>query len=174
MLTIPEISDLSKTYFVRLTLRDAEGTLKSSNFYWLSTQPDVLDWGKSEWYNTPASAYADFTMLKSLPTVRLQIKRALRVSGQRQEMLVTVKNPSPSLAFFVHLQINKGQGGEEILPVLWQDNYFELMPGEERQVYAVYSYPKKAMDTAPPSVSVDGWNVEAANDGATPGRHWNF
>ena len=41
VLTIPEISGLTSTYFVDLALRDAAGKLVSSNFYWLSTRHDV-------------------------------------------------------------------------------------------------------------------------------------
>jgi Exo-beta-D-glucosaminidase Ig-fold domain len=29
------------------------------------------------------------------------------------------------------LKVNRGQNGEEILPVLWEDNYVSLMPGEK-------------------------------------------
>ena len=42
---------------------------------------------------------------------------------------MTVENPGKSLAFFVHLKVNQA-GGEEVLPVIWQDNYFSLLPGE--------------------------------------------
>ncbi|MGE5326399.1 MAG: glycoside hydrolase family 2 protein [Deltaproteobacteria bacterium] len=164
VLTIPEIADLSKTYFVRLALRDAAGALKSSNFYWLSTQRDELDWGKTTWYYTPVTRYADFTMLKNLPAVHLQIKKTLRVSGPNQEMMVTLRNPSPNIAFFVHLQVNRGRGGEEILPVLWQDNYFELMPGEQRQVSAVFSYSRGDDSSRRATLAVDGWNVAKVND----------
>ena len=51
---------------------------------------------------------------------------------------VTLENPSKSLAFFVRLKVNKGKGGEEVLPVLWQDNYISLLPGERREVTATY------------------------------------
>src|SRR5262249_62324434 len=32
---------LSKTFFVKLELRDPTGLLRSQNFYWLSTTPDI-------------------------------------------------------------------------------------------------------------------------------------
>jgi len=51
--------------------------------------------------------------------------------------------------------------GEEALPVLWEDNYFALMPGEEREVTAVY--PKEALDESAAVVAVDGWNVAPAS-----------
>ena len=40
-----------------------------------------------------------------------------------------VENPSKNLAFFLRLKINRCANGEEILPVLWQDNYFSLLTG---------------------------------------------
>ena len=48
-------------------------------------------------------------------------------------------NTSSSVAFFVRLKINKGVDGEEVLPVLWQDNYITLLPGESRQIKANYA-----------------------------------
>src|SRR5688572_7877344 len=52
-LTIPAGEALGTTYFVRLTLHDAAGTLRSRNFYWLSTKDDVLDWANTKWFYTP-------------------------------------------------------------------------------------------------------------------------
>jgi exo-1,4-beta-D-glucosaminidase len=71
---------------------------------------------------------------------------------------VTIENPSRNLAFFVRLKVDKGRGGEEILPVLWEDNYVSLLPGERRQLTATY----RAADlgAAKPYVEVKGWNTE--------------
>jgi exo-1,4-beta-D-glucosaminidase len=44
-----------------------------------------------------------------------------------------------------------------VLPVLWQDNYFSLLPGESRQVSATYH--TTDLRTAP-IVEVEGWNVK--------------
>ena len=44
-----------------------------------------------------------------------------------------------------------------MLPVLWQDNYVSLMPGEEREISATYD--AKLLGNAEPSVQVEGWNV---------------
>jgi len=70
-----------------------------------------------------------------------------------------VENPTRDLAFMVHLEVNKGQGGEEILPILWEDNYFSLLPGERREVTATYKTSELAR--AAPVVHVDGWNIRA-------------
>ena len=48
------------------------------------------------------------------------------------------------------------QDGEEILPVLWSDNYFALLPGETREVNATYS--ARDLGRSAPTVEVDGWN----------------
>jgi exo-1,4-beta-D-glucosaminidase len=69
-----------------------------------------------------------------------------------------VENPSKTVAFFVRLKLDKGKGGEEILPVVWQDNYISLLPGEKREITATYR--ASSMGAAKPEVEVNGWNVE--------------
>jgi exo-1,4-beta-D-glucosaminidase len=68
---------------------------------------------------------------------------------------VTVANPSRSLAFGVHLKLKKGADGDEVLPVLWEDNYFPLLPGESRQVAATYR--SREMGRSTPVVEADSW-----------------
>ena len=71
---------------------------------------------------------------------------------------MVLQNPSKSLAFFVRLKVDKGIKGEEILPVVWEDNYISLMPGEKREVTATYR--ASELGTAKPAVEVSGWNVQ--------------
>jgi exo-1,4-beta-D-glucosaminidase len=157
VLDIPDLPDLTPTYFVRLQLADATGKTISTNFYCLSTRPDVLDWDKSAWYYTPTKSHADFTGLQTLPKVKVKVASATVRKGKENLTKVTVSNPTNHLAFFVHLRITKGAGGTEVLPVLWEDNYFELMPGEERVIEAIYSL--KDLGGAAPVVEVEGWNI---------------
>jgi len=44
------------------------------------------------------------------------------------------------------------------LPVLWQDNYFSLLPGESRRVAATYRSSDLGRQAA--IVEVEGWNVK--------------
>lgn len=155
---LPEIQGLSPTYFLRLTVQDSTGKIVGSNFYWLSTAPETLDWEKSSDVTTPTATYADFTALNQLPKVRLNVSSSSERKGDDELTTVTVQNPSRNLAFFVRLKINKGKHGDEILPVLWQDNYFSLMPGEKRAITARYRAGE--LGTAKPAVEVTGWNVE--------------
>ena len=127
----------------------------SRNVYWLSTKPDVLAWDKTEWYYTPLTQYADLTGLEQLPPAE---RARPRPASRRGRARVTLENPSAHLAFFVHLAVRKGEAGEEVLPVLWDDNYVTLLPGEKREIAARYA--AKDLGDAKPVVAVDGWNVE--------------
>jgi exo-1,4-beta-D-glucosaminidase len=158
ILTLPEIDGLSPTYFLVLRLEDSSGKLVGSNFYWLSTKPETLDWEKSNWYTTPTVSYTDYTALFQLPKVKLKIADHTEHKGEEAITHVTLDNPSKSLAFFVRLKVNKGRGGDEILPVVWQDNYISLLPGEKREVTATYR--AQELGAAQPVVEVSGWNLE--------------
>ena len=56
------------------------------------------------------------------------------------------------------MKVQKGFKGQEILPVVWEDNYISLLPGEKREVTATYR--ASELGTEKPVVSVNGWNVE--------------
>jgi exo-1,4-beta-D-glucosaminidase len=155
---LPDVAGLSPTYFVALRLEDSAGKLVGSNLYWLSTKPETLDWAKSNWYMTPTASYADFTALSQLPKVKLKITDRSERKGEEEITHVVLQNPSKSLAFFVRLKVDKGAKGDEILPVVWEDNYISLMPGEKREVSATYR--ASELGTAKPAVEVSGWNVE--------------
>jgi len=53
--------------------------------------------------------------------------------------------------------VRKGPDGGDIQPVYWEDNYFELMPGEKREVSATFQ--RKLLGGAKSQIKVDGWNV---------------
>ncbi len=163
---LPEPAGLSSTYFVKLTLTDASGKPVSSNFYWLSTKADTLGEPKegSSWYYRPTEQYADFTALNTLPPVDLKISAKSERRGKEDITRVTVENPGTSLAFFVHLKVNQGDG-EEILPVIWEDNYFSLLPREKREVSATYAADQ--LHGTNPVVELQGWNVTPRT---VPGR----
>jgi exo-1,4-beta-D-glucosaminidase len=155
---IPQVDGLSKAYFLDLRVTDSSGRLVGSNFYWLSTKPETLDWSKSNWYTTPTASYADYTSLAQMPKVKLNVSSSSTKSGNNFITRVTVENPSKSIAFFVRLKVGKGKGGEEILPVIWQDNYISLLPGEKREITATYD--ADSLGAAKSEVEVSGWNVE--------------
>ena len=158
ILTLPEIDGLTPTYFVVLRLEDASGKVVGSNFYWLSTKPETLDWEKTTWFMTPTASYADYTAISQLPKVKLSESSRTEMHGDEAVTRVTLTNPTKSLAFFIRLKVDRGPEGEEILPVLWEDNYVSLLPGEKREITAMYR--AKELGGAKPNVQVSGWNVE--------------
>ena len=158
VLTLPEIQELSATYFLVLRLTDAGGREVGSNFYWLSTKPEKIDWQNTNWYTTPTSEFADCSALSSLPKVKLKVVSRHSRNGDESQTQVSLENPGKSVAFFVRLKVTKGAGGPEILPVIWQDNYVSLLPGERRDISA--SYRTAELGTAKPQVEVSGWNLK--------------
>ena len=155
---IPKIDDLSPTFFVRLELRDATNKLVSTNFYWLSTTEETLDWTKTNYYVTPVLQHANLQALNTLPAVKLVGSSKAMRNGATESIEVTLSNPSKALAFAVSLRLTDARG-DDVLPVFFEDNYFSLMPGEKRTVDIQYSPEDGHVGSA--LVHVDGWNVEA-------------
>jgi exo-1,4-beta-D-glucosaminidase len=151
--TLPAPDGLSPTYFVRLALEDEKGQTWSRNFYWLSTQSETMGEPKenSDWYYTPTRQFADFTALSNLPPAKLRV-RAFKNWNGKPITSVTLENTGSAPAFFVRLKATEGAEGEEILPVLWEDNYISLMPGEKREISV-------SCAGEPRAVEVEGWNV---------------
>jgi exo-1,4-beta-D-glucosaminidase len=150
---IPKVAGLSTTYFVRLKAEDASGRLVSRNFYWLSTTEDVIDWKNTKWFYTPTKRHADLKALAGLPATTLTASSRFDDAGDEGSAAVVVENTGKALAFMTHLRVLDG-GGNEILPVYWEDNYFELFPGEKREVKV--SFPRGA---GKPSVTAQAWNA---------------
>ena len=135
-------------YFVRLDLSDAAGNRVSDNLYWL-----------------PAQKEGSMQALRSLPPVKLQATCKVEARGRETLARVKVTNPTGQLAFFIELALTKGKGGAEILPVLWDDNYFSLLPGESREITATFAAKDAGKGKA--TVEAGGWNVASDFDCAT-------
>jgi exo-1,4-beta-D-glucosaminidase len=160
-LTLPAnaFSPASPVYFVKLELQTSDGKTASNNFYWLSSKQNVYEWPKTTYKYTPVSSYEDFTALQNLTRVKLDVSEARVTTPEGPVVRVTVKNPSDHLAFQVRFGIQKSGQAAEILPVFWDDNYIELMPGESREVSARY-LPTSDV-SGPLEVTIVGWNVDA-------------
>jgi exo-1,4-beta-D-glucosaminidase len=180
LLNIPDDNIGTDVHFVRLTITDKENGILSSNFYWLPRKPSTYDWSteseKKHPYYTGVTSYEDLTMLNQLRKVHVDVSASTRRQKESGEVRVRVHNPSSSLAFQIHLSVVDEKSGDEILPVLWEDNYISLMPGESREIAAHYDTPLNAGGL---KLEVDGWNLDAAvtlvnemktnSSGANPG-----
>jgi exo-1,4-beta-D-glucosaminidase len=159
---LPKIEGLSTTYFLRLQLQDVAGKLVSDNFYWLSTKADTLDWAKrKDTVYTPQKEFGDLTGLNSLPQVTLAVSATENRAAGRDTITVTAKNPGSTVAFMSHLRLTRGAGGDDVVPIFWSDNYFSLLPGEERVVTA--SYDSWALNGKSAVLVVDGYNIVSSS-----------
>ncbi len=129
VIKIPNMNQASPVNFVDLRMTTEEGNLVSRNFYWIPTRLDVLDWGKASWINTPIAEYADLRAVGDLPTTWLGAVAVSETCEDGIAVRVELANPTDKLAFFVQLRLVDGLG-DDILPVLWSDNYVSLLPGE--------------------------------------------
>jgi exo-1,4-beta-D-glucosaminidase len=155
---LPKPEGLSKTYFLRLQLNSSEGKLLSDNFYWLSTKPDVMDWKhKKDTVYTPQAEFGDLTGLNDLPEAKAVVSHTVTTSGTNQVVSVTVENQGSGIAFMVHAGVTQGEGGPDVTPILWSDNYFSLLPGESRTVTA--SYGARDLEGKNAVIVVDGYNL---------------
>jgi exo-1,4-beta-D-glucosaminidase len=154
LFTIPEFGEETGTSFVRLRLEDDHGRTQTSNFYWLPAKYSTFDWAATTFEYTPSPTYEDLTQLNSLPMVKLKVSAA---NTPGSGIKVNVSNPSKSLAFNVVLKVFNKANGLEILPVLWDDNYFELLPGESKTVTALYEAGQ--LQNVQAAIEFGGWNV---------------
>ncbi|MFL6299863.1 MAG: glycoside hydrolase family 2 protein, partial [Terriglobales bacterium] len=146
--------------FLKLELHDSSGKVLSSNFYWLAADQPTFDWDKTTYVHTPASKFATLTALNQLPEVEVNSTVSTSQANGRQLLHVTVTNPGKSLAFQVALRAYGKKDGSDILPVLWDDNYISLLPGESRTVTA--SIAPEDLHGDKPGVEVSGWNVKTS------------
>lgn len=158
---------LSKTFFLKLDLEDNTGKLISDNFYWLSTQKDIegtkqelksprgFDW---DLFKVQPKSVADFTALENLPVTTLEKAVSFQENGSETTATVKIKNTGNSLAFMVHLALTKGDGGDEIDPAYWDQNYVSLLPGESREIKVRFN--KEDQGSTPAVLKVDGWNIK--------------
>jgi exo-1,4-beta-D-glucosaminidase len=152
------INGLSTTYFLRLQLSDAAGKIKDINWYWLSTKPDVLNWKKSKWYTTPQTSYTDFSALQNIGKTSLKVSYHTKKGTDTTTNAVTITNTGKTVAFQVHLRALKGKDGDDILPVIFSDNYLQLAPGESRVIHCKYA--DKDAAHAIPYLLTSSWNID--------------
>jgi exo-1,4-beta-D-glucosaminidase len=164
--TIPEslYSDAERTFLIDLTLTDSAGKVVSRNFYWVPGTLTTFDWEKTNYTHTPASRHEDLTALANLPAAELIAHAELEKTVRGRELRVELQNPSKALAFQVNAAV-RTQAGGLIAPVIWSDNWIELVPGEKRVLTALL--PEDAPDA--PKVIIESWN--AGSQDVTPIVH---
>lgn len=134
-LTVSWPDDISKTFFVLLKIEDSAGKLISDNRYWLS---------------------ADSTPLQQLKPVKVKAGARFEQRGLETIGQIELANPDDAVAFLVHARVRKGDGGDEITPAYWSDNYLMLMPRETRSLTVRLN--NSDLDGTEPALEVSWWN----------------
>jgi exo-1,4-beta-D-glucosaminidase len=88
-----------------------------------------------------------------LKKIDLNISKETTWEGDEGVIKVTIRNPADKLSFFNRLMVTKGEGGDEVWPSFWSDNFITLMPGEEKTV--VVRFAKKDLDGKEPVLVLD-------------------
>ena len=133
-MTVELPQQLEGVYFLRLTLTDKQGKQVSQNDYVQCTEG------------------CDRTSLHDLR--RAQVSATTETSGTQAS--ITLTNNGQVLAMMLRLNL-KGSDGEQILPVIYSDNYLHLMPGERRVINIEW----KAEDArgTTPIIEITGTNL---------------
>jgi len=130
MMQVKVPQEIAGAYILRLTLTDGKGQVRSMNDY----------------VNTTVEG--DRTSLHDM--------RQSQVTANATGNSITLTNNSNVPALMIRLNL-KGDDGEQILPVIYSDNYLHLMPGESRTIDIEW----KAEDArgAKPIVEITGMNM---------------
>lgn len=135
VLDVPEPD--ADVYYLRLRLLDG-GKVVSENFYVEGREADRLG------------------ALATLSKAGVDAEVGFRREGDAHIGQVVLRNRGDVPALLVRLNL-KGTDGEQILPVIYSDNYFHLMPGEEKTVDV--SYLDEDGRGCEPTVEVLGFNL---------------
>lgn len=136
ILELPSFENYSEVYFVHLAVIQ-DGMDISSNFYWLSQKNDVLDYEAelpSWYYHTPSKAFADFSSLNRLKEALISWEIETIETETTTIFKALVENKTDVVAFFIEGRLVDKNTQLSILPAIWTDNYFSLLPREKRYI----------------------------------------
>ena len=157
-LVVPLIHDLTSMYFVRCELLHESGSQIADNDYWQSTTLDDLGSpANDDEFGLQQESWANFTALNEMPEVHLEVRGVLRASGATNNAVISLHNPSKHIAFFQRVELTNGRDGEEILPILYDDNYVTVFPGETVDVESTYDAQGRGANQ--PWLRVEGYNT---------------
>jgi hypothetical protein len=131
-------ADLEQTIFVKLRLSH-HGATVSENFYW-----------------APAKG-GDCKDLNSLTAVQLVASAHAAMDGKTRVITAKVTNPTDSVALTIRLKLVHGHDATRVLPAMYEDNYFSLLPHESRTISIRV---EAAHDLRNAQLGVEGWNIK--------------
>ena len=133
-------ANVSAAHFVKLYLIE-NGQVVSDNFYIRGTEE------------------GNYQAIKEMPEVALQQNISTRkVDDANWTGSITLKNNTQTPALMIRINVVGAADGDQILPMFYTDNYFSLLPGEEKTV----TFHWKDEDTRgnAPKVVNSGYNIK--------------
>jgi hypothetical protein len=131
---------LTAVHFVRLTLSRG-GTPVSANLYLRGAQE------------------GNYRAIRQLPKAIIKTATDITRQGDQWQLTTRLSNHSAYPALMVRLKVVREKSADRILPVIYGDNYFTLMPGEQRTVQTEVHHADTRGEK--PRMVVGGFNVEA-------------
>jgi exo-1,4-beta-D-glucosaminidase len=157
VMELPRYPQTSPVFFVRCQLFDDSGKLVVENTYWQSQKDDDLGARGHDMVMTlRQDKWADMTALNTMPPVALEIGATQTKIGDEGRVTIRLHNPSGHVAFFERATISTARDGDEILPILYDDNYITVYPGETAEIHGTVPQAAEAR-----WVKLEGYNTPA-------------
>jgi exo-1,4-beta-D-glucosaminidase len=140
VMTLPRYPQSTPVFFVRCQLFDSSGTLLVDNTYWQSQKDDDMGDRKNDSsFDLKLDSWADMTALNTMAPVQLEVSAQQTPADSEAHVAIRLHNPSEHIAFFERAAVSATQNGDEILPILYDDNYITVYPGETAEIHVTLS-----------------------------------
>jgi len=131
-------ANLPDVYLVRVQLIGADKSMISVNEYWKLSKPEN-----------------NFQIFNKLEKVMLTAKTTKSSNASTKTLNITVTNKSKVIATGIKLNLTDAKTHSALLPAYFSDGYFNLLPGESKQISLDYS----GLSIEPEEISISGYNV---------------
>jgi len=157
-LKVARIPGLSAVYFVRCAITDAAARTLAESVYWQSQVDDELGPPSNDnQFATKLIRWADMSALSHMPLAHVSAACSCEDANGGTRTAIKLSNHSDHIAFFIRVEVTKGAGGEELLPIRYDDNYVTLFPRESRRLAVVFDSSLLGIDQ--PALRAKGYNV---------------
>lgn len=136
-LDFPE--SLTATHFVKLTLAKGDELL-SDNFYWRGVEE------------------GNFQALNDLPQAEIISTTTVLQKGAQWTLETRLENASDTPVLMIRLKVTGSTSGERILPAIFGDNFFSLLPGESKTIQT--SVKVEDCRGEKPEMEISGFNLK--------------
>ena len=126
--------------FIRLRLTDGNRVI-STNFYMRGVDGSE-----------------NYRAIRNLPKAKVEAETKVERDGQRWRLATELHNTSDTPALMVKVKAVRATTGDRILPVLYNDNYIALMPGERQTITTDVDDADTRGEK--PRIVVEGFNLE--------------